>query len=74
MTVDPADGTKFTTRLQRLDARMQNVGTPLEVTLPGRHGVSKLVPIAGGYFWFVDNIPLGTNNVLSSGYHVVCAP
>ena len=74
VTVDPADGTKFTTRLQRLDARMQNVGTPLEVTLPGRHGVSKLVPIAGGYFWFVDNIPLGTNNVLSSGYHVVCAP
>ncbi len=74
VTVDPTDGSKFTMRLQRLNARMQDLGTPLEVTQPGKHFNAPLVPIAGGYFWFVENVPVGTNKILTSAYHVVCVP
>lgn len=74
VTVNPTDGSKFTMRLQRLDARMQDLGTPLEVTQPGKHFNAPLVPIAGGYFWFVENVPVGTNKILTSAYHVVCVP
>jgi len=72
--VDRSDPTKFTAKLQRLDASLRDLGNAVEVTLPGRNAPSTLSPVAGGYYWFVGNILDGGTTITTSAYHLVCAP
>ncbi len=74
VTFDYSDPTKFTAKLQRLDSSLRDLGKPVTVTLPGIHGPTNLIPVAGGYYWLVASRPADSRFFASNAYHLVCAP
>lgn len=68
---DTTDGTKFVAHLQRLGPRLEPLGDVVSITERGRPSRSKLIPVKGGYFWFVGRVESG-NTILQSAYKLVC--